>query len=427
MKYIVIICAIFISYSVLGQTNQSLTLDYCYKKAEAGYPVNKQKSLYVESNELKQKNLNSNYLLQLSLNGQATYQSEVTEINIDLPASLPFEINTPDIKKDQYKITLDLNQLIYDGGTINRKKKLEEIILMIDQQGVEIELYKLKERINQVYLYIVLMKESRKIFDLILNEMQMRLKVVQSGVSNGVLLESNSDIMSVEILKMEQKLDEINISISSAISVLSELISEEIPKGTEFILPEIVVDIDKAANNRLDYELLMIHQQRIDAMKNIVTTRDHPKVFGFGSVGYGRPGLDMLSEEFGTFYLVGAKLSWNLWNWNQAKNDQKILDINNEIVNTKIETFDKNIKISIENSRAEIRKLEEMINRDLEIIVLQKKITLSSASQLKNGIITATNYLTELNAEKQALVTLETHKIQLIAARLNYLATLGQL
>ncbi len=427
MKKLLIIIYMFLFQFTYGQTDNKITLDYCYKQAAANYPIYKQKELLVSSSNLKLKNLNLNYLPQVNLNGLASYQSDVTNIKIDLPSIIPYELETPKMSKEMYKVTLDLNQIIYDGGTIKKQKELEGVNLTIDQQNVDIELYNLKERVNDIYFYIILLKEKEKLLYLIRDEIDKKLKNVESGIRNGVLLELSADVLKAEIINLDQTIIEHNIDIASAINMLVELISEDIPENTKFELPLISVDFSNRKHERLEYELLSLQQNKIDAIKNVVSTNDNPRFFGFGQVGYGNPGLDMFNDEFDTYYIVGAKLSWNIWNWNQNKNEKQILSIGNEIINSQKELFDKNLKITIEKRINEIQKLEQLILKDLEKIALRGKIKTTTSSQLDNGLITATQYLTELNAEKQALLMLEVHRIQLVKAKTDYLATLGKL
>lgn len=427
MKKLSIIICMFLFQYTYGQTDNKITLDYCYKQAAVNYPLHKQKDLLVSSSNLKVKNLNINYLPQINLNGQAGYQSDVTNIKIDLPSTIPFELETPKMSNEMYKVTLDLNQTIYDGGTIKKQKELEGINLKIDQQNVDIELYKLKERVCDIYFNIVLLKEKENLLYLIRDEIDKKLKNVESGIRNGVLLELSADVLKAEIINLDQTIIVHNIDITSAINILVELISKDIPENTKFELPSISVDISNRKHESLEYELLSLQQNKVDAIKNVVSTNDKPRFFGYGQLGYGNPGLDMFNDEFDTYYMVGVKLSWNIWNWNQNKNEKQILSIGNEIINSQKEAFDKNLKITIEKKVSEIQKLEQLILKDLEKIVLRGKIKKATSSLLDNGLITATQYLTELNAEKQAILMVNAHRIQLVKAKTDYLATLGKL
>jgi len=156
-------------------------------------------------------------------------------------------------------------------------------------------------------------------------------------------------------------------------------------------------------------------------------SKNLPRLSAFGQAGYGRPGYDMLKNKFDDFYTIGARLSWNFWDWNQTKKEKEILTLQSSIITTQKETFDKHIRIDLENKVSGIRKAEGMILRDEAIIELREKITASSSAQLENGVITSTEYITALNAESKAKLDLEVHKIELVKAKLDYQTTLGNL
>ena len=182
----------------------TLTLEDCQKKALEYYPTVKQKALITEASDLKIKSLNVNYLPQVSLNGQATYQSDVTEVKLPIP-----NLQGPSIDKDQYKISLDISQIIYDGGLTTAQKKVEDIASQIEQKNLESELYKVKDKVSSLYFSVLLLQESKKLLQLLATEVNAKLKKVESGVKNGTLTEINADILKAEIMKLEQQISEI--------------------------------------------------------------------------------------------------------------------------------------------------------------------------------------------------------------------------
>ena len=362
----------------------------------------------------------------MMVNGQIHYQSDVTKTpfqNANIPGLEPI----PTVSKDWYKISLDVNQVIYDGNITGRQKNLEEINLEIDQQNIDIELYKLKDRINQIYFNVLLLRENIKIIELHNNILTAKLKDVESGIQNGIILASNADILKAEIIQIEQSLAELNISIQTSIDILNEFTAMELSAETEFEMPDISIDINSYLNNRPEYNLFTLQQNKLEASKKVLGSKLLPRLSAFGQAGYGRPGYGMLSNQFEDFYMIGARLHWNIWDWNQSGNERDILDFQSKIIDTQKETFDKNIRINLQNKIAEIRKIEEMISRDLQIIELREKISKSTSSQLDNGVITSTEYLTEINAESKSKLNLQAHKIQMVKAKLDYKATIGNL
>ncbi len=412
----------FITQITFGQDVTVLTLEECYRQTIATYPLRNDKKLMKDISALKIENLNLNYLPRFDLSAQATYQSDVTMIEIDLP--LP-NIELPQAPKDQYKVSMDISQVIYDGGATKRQKELEEKSLDADLQQIEVSLYQLKESVNRVYFSILFLQEQEKILSLIKEVLVERKKNAESGVRNGVILLCDLQAIKAEKLKIEQQLIELESGKNTAINVLCELMDTELPFTVRLEYPEFQIDYDSDRNRP---ELMLFQNQltQIDASSNLLKTKRIPKLFAFGQVGYGRPGLNFLNDEFDTYYLVGAKLSWNLFDWNQNKRERKILAIQKDRVVTQRDVFNERINIEIEKKRSEGKKYEKLIVSDNEIINLRKAIVETSSSKFDNGVITSTDYLNDLNAEKQARINRELHNVKLMKARADYIVIKGK-
>jgi len=413
---------LLIPLGILCQVSDSLTLLQCYKFARDNYPLAKQIDLISNASELRTTNLENNFLPQIYLNGQASYQSDVTSIPIKLP-----NITIPEIYKDQYKISLDLNQVIYDGGNTRLLKKAESVSTNTDKQNVEIELNKLKELVNQDFFNILLLQQNEKMLQLSLEDLKSRLAKVESGISNGVMIKSNADIFSAEILKIEQQLTDLEFTRNSCLKRLGDLLDKDISGQTFFKLPELNSFDLKFSNNRPEVKNFALLREKTEVYKELTKTRNRPKISAIAQVGYGRPGFNMFYPDFDKFYFVAAKLSWNLWDWRQTGRERQVFDIQNKMVDTEHEVFDKSIKMALEKEIADISKYEELLRQDDKLIEVRNRIVNTASSQLDNGIITSTEYLTEYDNSLQTKLNLEIHKIQLLKAKINYLNITGNL
>jgi len=422
MKKILLLFFILPFTGALAQQADTISLNYCRQLALENYPLIKQKDLLSEAAGLRIKNLSTNYFPQLSLNGQATYQSAVTEI----PQISPL-MEFPSMSKDQYKITLDVNQSIWDGGITSAQKKLETSSLQIDQMNVDVEMAKIKERVNLIYFNILLAQQNEKVVMNIQEELKSKLKKTEAGIKNEVMLQSNADILKAEILKTEQQLIELSNAKSASLKMLSEYINRTLSETTELIIPEGLVMEPVYDNKRLEMQLLDLQLNKLDISKSLINTKVMPRFYAFGQGGYGRPGFNMLSNNFGFFYIVGAKMSWNISGFYQSGREKRIVEIQKNLLNTQKETFDKSLKIASQKDAADITKYKQLISKDNEIIRLRQNITKTASTQLENGVITATEYVTELNAEMMAKLNLELHKIQMKMAEVNYLNSMGKL
>ncbi|TSA23865.1 MAG: TolC family protein [Bacteroidetes bacterium] len=408
------------------QAQDALTLDFCYRMAEQNFPLAGQLDLLSGSSKLKVQNLNKNWLPSININGQVSYQSDVTKVVIQLPAGLP-PLDMPELSKDWYKATLDVGQTIWDGNVTSYQKKLEEVNLQVDQTNVKAELYKLKEQVNQFYFSIILLNQNEELLLSSKQQLEEKLQELNAGIAFGAVLQSVADALEAELIRIDQRITESRADRSGLIRMLSELISVELPESVILVMPDPLLADYTFQNNRLENEVFDLQRGRLELLQSMVTTKWNPKFFAFGQAGIGRPGLNMLSDNFDPFYIVGIKLNWNPWNWNANKNEKKILGIQSDILQTQQASFDKNLKIQSHRELTEILKMLEVLKQDQEIIALREKISQSASAQLDNGVITSSDYVTRLTEERQARLNFEIHKVQLVKAKLSYLYDQGRL
>jgi len=422
MKKLLVIILLGLLIPVVYCQENVFSLSQCYQLALANHPLSAQNALFEKSSQIQQRIYDENNLPQFGLNGQATYQSAVTELPIKIPS-----VTIPEIHKDQFKVTLDANQVIYGGGTVDNQKLVEKSSLEINKQGTEAELYHLRERINQIYFSILLTNYTIDVLQLNEEELNDRLHKVESGVRNGNVLPFNTAILKAEILKVEQKQIETNSQKASLLATLGVLTGTSFPAGSTFAEPSYTLEFSPYRNNRPEYKLFSLQQEKVTALKSLTGTRNNPRVFAFADAGYGRPGLNMFKENADLFYMVGAKATWNFWNWHQTRQEIQLLDISKQVIENQKKASDQNTKASIQQYIADISKAEELLKTDKEIVSLRIEITAAASSQLQNGVITATEYLTEYNAEIQSRLLKNLHQIQLLQAKAGYLAATGNL
>ena len=346
------------------------------------------------------------------MNAQASYQSEVTGLPIPLP-------NVTPLNKDQYRATLDMNQLIYNGGLIDSNVKLKAIQTETQQQQVAVNLHSIKTRINQLYFSILLAQERKLILTSKQDLLASKIKEVKSGVKFGVLLPASEQVLEAENLKIKQQLRETELDKNRLLANLSELIAAPLDEKTIFEKPMVALAND-AAISRPEIELFALQNQQISSSKELISKNKLPKINAFGTAGYGNPGLNMLNNSFQTFYMVGLKANWNVWDWDKTKKDKEALSVSESIIATEKETFLLNTHMQLEEIQTEINKLEEALKTDQEIVSLRESVAKSSDAQLKNGIITSSDYLVEFSHLYESQINQKTHQIQLALAKANY-------
>lgn len=398
---------------------QPLTLDSAYQLARKNYPLIRQRELIKQTSDLTVENLNKGYLPQIAVNGQGTYQSEVTRINIPLPG-----ISVDPLSKDQYKITADVNQLVYDAGTIKEQKNIQQLNSVTEEQKLEVELYKLRERINQLYLGILLTDEQTEQAKLVKADLLNGIAKLQAQVENGTAFRSGLNSLKAEALKADQRIIELTSNRESLVNILSVFIGVQLPKDVALVKPVATsVSSDIA---RPELQLYTLQQSLVDHQDKLLKAKNRPKASAFVQGGYGRPGLNMLKNEFDWFYITGVRLNWSLSGLYTYKNDKQLININKRTIELQKETFLLNTNSQLVQQQAEINKYEQLIATDQQIIELRKSVKDAALAQLENGVITSGDYLREVNAEDQARLTLITHQLQLLQAKINYQTITGK-
>lgn len=416
MKHVFIIFIILFTVSSTAQ--QSITLQECYQLVNQNYPLAKQKQLYDAQTKLDYQVISKAKLPQFSLDAKASYQSDVIEIPIP-------NINIDPLNKDQYRATLSVNQLIYNGGATDASLQLKATQLKTKQKQVEVSLYPLKQQINQLYFSVLLSQERHLLLEAKQAQLQAKWKEVQSGIKYGVILPTSDKILEAELLKINQQFQELESNRITLIQTLSSLISQPITTTTLFQNPLIETNLETELS-RPELDLFQLKKEEIENSESVLSKKNAPKFLGFATGGYGNPGLNMLDNSFQTFYTVGVTFHWNVFDWNANKKQRESLIINKDIINTETEIFKLNTNIELNNHEKEIAKMEAFISSDLEIINLRKEVLKSAEGQLKNGVITSSAYITELTNLYEDENTLVMHKIQLQLAKANYNSIKGQ-
>ena len=406
---------------VSAQTVDKLTLSQTYDLAQKNYPVIKQKALVEQTANITIENLQKGFLPQLTVNGQATYQSDVTGFNISFGG---INIQAPD--KDQYKVVGDLNQLIYDGGVIRQQKVAAHLNADVQQQQVEVELYQLKDRVNQVYLSILFLDEEIKQANLTKQDILSGIKRVEVQVKNGVALRSGLNQLQAQSLQNDQRTIELKETRKGLIQTLALFLNQSLNEETiVFERPVVNVNADSSISRpelKLynDQSSLALHQSKLITSKNL------PRVSLFAQGGYGKPGLDFLKNESVWFYTGGVRFTWPFGGLYTIKKEKQQTEVNKEMIDVQKETFILNTNTTLKKQWSEIEKYIQIEGRDEEIIDLREQVKKASLAQLENGVITADDYLRMVNEEDQARQSLIIHQIQLLQAQINYLTTLGK-
>ncbi len=402
-----------------AQSGTQISLAQLQALAKENYPLLKQKETYASMVENKVEQLNANYLPQVSVTGQATYQSEVTSFNFSLPGTTGFKQ-----KPDQYSFGLEVKENLLDYGSIKTQKEIERGNSSIQVQQIEVEYGRVKERVNQLFGNIALQQENRKIMDLRIAELDAKRKRIQSAVSNGAALQSSFLVLESEYYLTEQKIEEINSNLTTWYKTLSLLTGKTIDDSFNFVGLENEIPLE-TTNVRPEYRLFELQGSTLKLRESMLYRNNLPKVFVFARGYVGRPGFNFLNNDIRPYGLVGLGLSWNLTPYFSIGKEANNLKLSADLIATQRKVFDLNLQATLVQYEEEVSKLARLILLDQKIVEAKTAIRKSSSSQLDNGVITPSDYLVDLNGENQAQFNLKLHQIQLLMTRQNYNTTLG--
>ena len=417
---ILVVC--LLSASPLLYSQQSVTLKTCYEKALSNHSMSSDKKVYEDIWQKKDMNLESAWLPTIDVNANFVYNSEVIDMSSAF-ASIPipgFADNIKSMPNEQYKMTMDINQVIYDGGAIKGSRQLEKATLAVNEQQTEAEIYKIKSQVNSCYFNILLLRKQGDLLNNYLSEINNRLRMLASAVNNGVTLKTDIDVFMSEKIKLEQQISENRIKRNSLLSILADITGIAFTSDEAFIMPATMTALPDEIT-RPELKVFDLTKDQIGAGEAILQSRRLPKASGFATLGYGNPpGNNFFKDSFSPYYVIGAGLKWNIYDWNRVKNEKQVITLQEGLIDSKKKDLTLTLQRQLDAKKAEIEALKSQIESDPELIALRKRISSASLSQYENGTITATEYLTQVNNEKQVIINAEVHQISLAMATTEY-------
>lgn len=397
----------------------SLTIDECYQWTRENYPLIKQLDIIDKTTQYTLSNASTGNLPQINIKGQATYQSDVTELPFDLP-----NVDIPSINKDQYKIYGEVFQPLTNYGRVNAGKKLIEHNGEIEKQQVEVDLYKLKDRINQIFFGVHLYNEKIEQFQIIQSDLDSALVKVEAAIANGTATLIDKQLLNVERISLNQQVEESKANQLAFLKMLSTLTGKNITESTRLIKPS--VEVLPTTISRPELQLFNLQSQSVALKQKQINNTLLPNIGLFAQGGYGRPALNFLSNEFDFYYIGGLRLNWNLSHLYTFRNTKRSLDLLTERIAIQQGAFMLNTSLTQSQQSAEVTKYQSLIQSDKEIIQIREQVLETAKVQLANGLITTIDYVKHLNDVNKARQTLILHDTQLLLALFNLKTTVGK-
>lgn len=404
---------LLLTLSTLGfGQNNSLSLDSCLQMAKRNYPLIKQNGLIAE-NEKNNRNYDTKlWLPKLSFISKATYQSEV----LDFPGfNLPHE---------NYLTAVDLEQNVFDGGQAHRQKELDKLNSENELQKNQVELYKLVDRITQLYSNILLTRENLKALTIYKTDVVNKKVIIAASYTNGMALESSVNELEAEQLKTEQSIIESQETVGALYKALQLFINKPVDDSTTF-LSDPVLGAKGDEITRPEIKAFETQRAVLDARHKLTNSGSLPRLTIGGEYAYGYPGPNFANPEMHFFGQANIALKWNIGSLYNLKNEKQNLAINKKMVDVQQEVFEFNLKTTLLNQVAQINSLNAIIEKDKAIVQKRHNIRQTASKQFENGSITSTDYLIQLNAEMQAMLNQKVHEVKLMNAITSYNSSKG--
>jgi outer membrane protein TolC len=412
---------VLILVNTLFVAGQTITIDDCQEKAEANYPAIARYDIIEKTKDFNIANANKAYLPQGTLSAQGTWQSDVTSIDLNMPG-----VEIPTIDQDQYKIVAELNQVIWDGGRVSAQKQSMQANAELEKKQLDNEIYTLRERVNNLYFGILLMKEQLNQLEILEKELQRNYDNVQVYAQNGLANVTDLNVVKVEQLKTGQQRINLESNLDAYIQMLSVLIGEELNSDLVFTKPDPENTLILPVINRPELKIFEAQENAIESQKSLLNAKIKPTIGAFAQGGYGKPGLNMLDNEFTPYFLGGVRVSWNFSNLYTLKADRKKIDLQKLAVNSQRDTFLQNLNIAIPQQQIEIEKFRKTMLDDDEIIRLQTQIRETAEIKVENGTMTVSDLMKEINAEEVVKQAKTLHEIQFLMSVYSLKYTINQ-
>ncbi len=414
MKKIVILCSCLLTAYVAGAQP---TLDECRRLAREHYPEIRQYDLIRQTKEYTLSNANKSWIPQVAFAAQATWQTAVPTLPDALTGMLSQQgVAIPGINKDQYKIALELNQTIWDGGKTKADKRIAEAEAEEQNRATDVDFHTLEGRVDNLYFGILLLDERIRQTRLTIELLRSNLEKVRSLQRNGVAMQTDADMVEAELLTVGQQLTQIEASRVSYRRMLEIFIGKELGEQ-----PLILPDAEQPAsydNARPELALFDAKIEKLTAQEKLVKASTRPRFGLFAQGYYGYPGMDffesMMSSDWSWNAMIGVKMSWNFGAYYTKKNSLNKLRTAKRQVDVQREVFLFNSQLQTTAENGDIARLRKALADDDRIVALRRSVREAAESKLRNGVIDTNDLLRKITEEATAATARSAREIELV-------------
>ena len=418
MRFLKTILLVVMMAMTATHDSAALTLEECQRLAANNYPLLKKYDLINQTTNYTLKNIERRYLPQLALSGQASYQSAVSKFPdamLDLLEGYGYSYEG--LKKDQYKIQLDISQVIWDGGNLKAQKETTNAEGKVQTAQTDIDMYAIRERVNELFFGILLLEEQIQLNDDLQKLLGDNCRKLESRLANGTAMKSDVDVMKAELLKAQQDLIALLSMKKSYQQMLAIFIGKEESSVSDLQKPDAYMP-ESLTSHRPELDLFTAQMEETDAQLKLLNTNIRPQLSLFAQGYYGYPGYDMFSDmrkrEFSLNGIIGIKVTWNIGNFYTRKNDMRKLELAKKQVETTQEVFLFNTELETTQERQTIEQYRQMMIDDNRIIELRTNVRRTAEAKLEHGVIDVNDLLQEISRENQARLEYSSHEVEML-------------
>ncbi|MBP3432881.1 MAG: TolC family protein [Alistipes sp.] len=405
------------------------SLDECRRLAREHYPEIRQYDLIDATEQYNLSNAARAWIPQVMFSAQATYQSATPTYPEAFNAILEANgVEMAGIRRDQYKVALDVSQNIWDGGQSKANREIAEAEAKEQRSRVDVTLYDLQSRVDNLYFGILLLDEREAQTETLIELLESNLKRMQTYYNNGVAMQADVDAIEAELLTARQTLGQVESSRASYRRMLEVFIGE--PLTSDKLERPAMVDLKSRTSARPELALFDAQESKIEAQRRAINSSVMPRFSAFAQGYYGYPGMDMfksmMSAEWTLNAIVGIRMSWNIGAFYTKRNNLDKLNTAQQQVAVQRDIFLFNSEMQTTQEDGEIVRLRKAVEDDDRIVELRRRVRMAAESQLENGVIDATELLRKISDETTATLNRSTHEIELLQTIYRLKTTLNQ-
>ncbi len=414
---------------MLGYSGYSQSLEECRMLARDHYPEIRQYDPITKSEQYNLSNASRAWIPQVSLSAQATYQSATPTYPEAFETILQANgIEMAGIRRDQYKVAIDITQNIWDGGLTKANKELAKAEASEQRSRLNVSLYDLQTRIDNLYFGILLLEERKAQCEALIALLESNLQRMKSYQSNGVAMQSDVDTIEAELLTVRQTLAQVEASREGYRRMLEIFIGQ--PLSAERLERPAMPTLTSRELARPELKLLEAQEHKLEAQRSAIEASIMPRFMAFAQGYYGYPGMDMfksmMSPRWTLNGMIGIRMSWNIGAFYSKQNNLNKLSTTQQQIDLQRDMLEFNTQLQTILDDGEIVRLQRAIEDDSRIVELRRRVRMAAESQLENGVIDATDLLRKITDETTATLNRSTHEIELLQAIYRLKTTLNQ-